>query len=60
MISLYTWHAAPRQSELGAAALAVFQSLTRAFTDDRHVRVCLLDKALTKTAAEAVGRRSST
>ena len=40
VISLYTWHAAPRQSALGASSLAVFHSLTWEFTDDCCVRVC--------------------
>ena len=40
VISLYTWHAALRQSTLGSSSLAVFQSLKQEFTDDCSVRVC--------------------
>jgi hypothetical protein len=66
VISLYTWHAAPRQSALGAAALAVFQSLTRAFMDDRCVRVCTqleivtLNQAQSTIAAEWDAKLSTT
>ena len=54
-VSLYVWRADTRQSDLGAASVAVFTSLKKEFPDGSPVRVCTqLDNVTLNQAQQAI------
>ena len=54
-VSLYVWRADTRQSDLGAASVAVFTSLKKEFPDGSPVRVCTqLDNVPLNQAQQAI------